>query len=86
MLVFSRKKNDSIVVGDNVEITVISIGKDFVKLGINAPRSVPIHRKEVYLAIERENRQATASVQAGKLKSIEDWIKSTNLPTPRKKS
>jgi len=77
MLVFSRKKNEGIVIGKDVEITVVAVGRDFVKLGINAPRDITIHRKEVFLAIERENQEATQSLQAGKLKSIEDWIKSS---------
>lgn len=85
MLVFSRKKNDSIVVGDDVEITVISIGRDFVKLGINAPRHISIHRKEVFLAIERENREATESIKVGRVKSIEDWLKTNKPETKIKK-
>jgi carbon storage regulator len=85
MLVFSRKKNDAIVVGNDVEITVISIGRDFVKLGINAPRQIPIHRKEVFLAIERENREATESINVGRVKSIEDWLKSNKHIAQTKK-
>ena len=84
MLVFSRKKNEAIVVGDDVEITIVSIGRDFVKLGINAPRNITIHRKEVFLAIERENREATESIQVSKLKSIEEWIKSNKPPSKPK--
>ena len=58
MLVLTRKKEQSIVVNDNIEITVVDIQGDHVRLGINAPRSVSIHRKEVYLEIQEENRKA----------------------------
>lgn len=54
MLVLSRKKNESIVLNDNIEIVVIEIRGDKVRLGINAPSDIPVHRKEVYEAIKRE--------------------------------
>ncbi len=58
MLALSRKLQESVIIGDNIEITVLSISKDQVKIGINAPKSVPIHRKEIYLQIQEENQQA----------------------------
>lgn len=58
MLVLTRKKDQSIVINDNIEITVIEIQGDQVRLGINAPRDVSIHRKEVFLEIQEENRRA----------------------------
>ena len=58
MLVFSRKKNESIIIGSEIELKVISVGRDTVKLGIEAPRHITIHRKEIFLAIEEENRRA----------------------------
>lgn len=60
MLVLSRKKNQSIMIGDDIELTVISIEGDQIKLGINAPRSVEIHRKEIFLAIQEENTKAAS--------------------------
>ncbi len=56
MLVLSRKKNESIVINDDVVITVIEVRGDKVRLGIQAPREIPVHRKEVRDAILRESR------------------------------
>ncbi len=58
MLVLTRKKEQSIVINDNIEITVVDIQGDQVRLGIRAPRSISIHRKEIYLEIQEENRKA----------------------------
>jgi carbon storage regulator len=58
MLVLSRQRDQTIVIGDDIEITVVDIRGDKVRLGINAPSHVPVHRKEVYEAIKRENRAA----------------------------
>jgi len=58
MLVLTRKKGQSIVIGDNIEITVLEIQGDQVRIGIEGPRSIAIHRKEVYLEIQEENRKA----------------------------
>ena len=58
MLVLSRKLEESIMIGDEIEIKVISVQGETVKLGITAPRSIPVHRKEVYEEIERENIRA----------------------------
>ena len=58
MLVLSRQRDESIMVGDNVQITIVDIRGDKVRLGIVAPTEIPVHRKEVYDAIQRENRKA----------------------------
>ncbi|MBI4617479.1 MAG: carbon storage regulator CsrA [Planctomycetes bacterium] len=58
MLVLSRQKNETIMIGDDIEITIVDIKGDNVRVGITAPRSIPVHRKEVYLAIQQENLQA----------------------------
>ena len=58
MLVLSRQRDETIMIGDDIEITVVDIRGDKVRLGIAAPTSVPVHRKEVYEAIKRENREA----------------------------
>ena len=58
MLVLSRQRDESIIIGDNVVITIVDVRGDKVKLGIDAPREISVHRREVYEAIQRENRQA----------------------------
>jgi carbon storage regulator len=58
MLVLSRQKDQTIMIGDNIEITVVDIRGDKVRLGITAPSKIPVHRKEVYEAIQKENREA----------------------------
>lgn len=61
MLVLSRKSNESIMIGANVEIIVLGVEGDNVKLGIRAPKEVDIYRKEIYMAIQEENRAAATS-------------------------
>lgn len=58
MLVLSRTRDESIIIGDNVVITVVDVRGDKVKLGIEAPHDISVHRREVYEAIQRENQQA----------------------------
>jgi carbon storage regulator len=60
VLVLSRQKDESIMVGDEVEITIVDVRGDKVRLGINAPRSIAVHRKEIYEAIQREKAQKAA--------------------------
>ncbi|WP_168123426.1 carbon storage regulator CsrA [Paenibacillus sp. HB172176] len=60
MLVLSRKNQESIIIGSNIEIVVVGIEGDQVKLGIRAPKDVEIHRKEIYIAIQEENRAAAS--------------------------
>ena len=58
MLVLSRQKDQTIMIGDNIEITIVDIRGDKVRIGISAPAKIPVHRKEVYDAIKSENKQA----------------------------
>lgn len=58
MLALTRKKGESLVVNNNIEITVLEIRGDQIKIGIQAPKEVPIYRKEVYLQIQKENEEA----------------------------
>jgi carbon storage regulator len=67
MLVLTRKTNQSIMIGDEIEVTVLAVSRDKIRLGITAPRDVPVFRKEVYLSIkgedaERDNGKASGEV------------------------
>jgi carbon storage regulator len=59
MLVLSRHRDESIMIGDDVVVTIVDIRGDKVRLGIDAPTSIPVHRQEVYEAIKRENEKAS---------------------------
>ena len=63
MLVLSRQKDESIMIGDDVEVTIVDVRGDKVRLGITAPKSISVHRKEVYEAIQREKREAQQKQQ-----------------------
>ena len=58
MLVLSRQRDQSIIIGDNIVITVVDVRGDKVRLGIDAPKEISVHRREVYEAIQRENLRA----------------------------
>jgi carbon storage regulator len=60
MLVLTRKSNQSIMIGDDVEVSVLSVMGEKVRIGIQAPRTIPVFRKEVYLEIQQEQAQAQA--------------------------
>ena len=61
MLVFTRKKDESLIIGNEIEVTILNIGSGTVKVGITAPRQISVHRHEVYEAIRRENLAAAQS-------------------------
>ena len=63
MLVLTRKEEESIMIGDDIEVKILGVKEHQVKLGIVAPRSVAVHRREVYLAIQAENAQAASTSQ-----------------------
>lgn len=63
MLVLSRKKNESIVINDDIKIVVVEIRGDKVRLGVEAPKEVPVHRREVYDAIKRSEQQQNGTSQ-----------------------
>ena len=60
MLVFSRKVDDGIVIGDGIEIKILRVGRDSVRIGVSAPAHVPVHRREIYEQIRRANASAVA--------------------------
>ena len=61
MLALSRKKGEAIIVNNNVEITILEVKGDQVKIGISAPKDVPIYRKEVYMQIQQANKEAASA-------------------------
>ena len=69
MLALSRKKNEALVINNNVEITILDIKGDQVKIGIAAPKEVPVYRKEVYLQIQQSNKDAFATENVDKTMS-----------------
>lgn len=66
MLVLTRQKNESIVIGDKVIVTIVDIRGDYVRLGIEAPDEVPVHRREVFDSIERERSKTSSTETAAK--------------------
>lgn len=75
MLALTRKKDESIIIGDNIEIKVLDITGDRVTIGIEAPREITIHRHEVYLQIQEENKEASQN-SAETFKKLKGFIKS----------
>ncbi|HOR93379.1 MAG TPA: carbon storage regulator CsrA [Spirochaetota bacterium] len=88
MLVLARKVNESIMIGDDIEIVIIDIKGDQVKLGIKAPKSVAVHRKEIYEEIQKENIAAMKSqLKPETLKDITDILqthKEKNIDNQKK--
>ena len=70
MLALSRKKDEAVIINDDLEITIIEIKGDQVKIGISAPKSVPIYRKEVYMQIQNANKEAAQSVDIKNIKEL----------------
>ena len=70
MLALSRKKNEALVINNNVEVTILEIKGDQVKVGITAPKEVPVYRKEVYLQIQESNKTAFESENMDVLKDL----------------
>lgn len=70
MLALTRKKGESIVVNNDIEISVLDIRGEQVKIGISAPKEVPVYRKEVYLQIQKENEEAVSLENVDVLKNI----------------
>ena len=66
MLVLTRKTNQSIMIGDDIEVSVLAVSRDKIRLGITAPRAVPVFRKEVYLSIKDEQVASGATGQVGR--------------------
>ena len=78
MLVLTRKTNESIIIGDNIAVTVVAVEGDQVRLGVTAPKDIAVHRQEVYEQIKKENLEAAQS-------SSTDISSVLKLMSPRKK-
>jgi len=78
MLVLSRQRDESIMIGDNVEIIIVDVRGDKVRLGITAPKEIPVHRREIYDAIQREKNQ--------KKETQEKQEKESQTPEPSQES
>ena len=78
MLILTRKLNESITIGDDIEIMVLEIEKGHVRLGINAPRDITIHRKEIYERIQAENIKAAKTNKTDLLRLTKKWQKNKN--------
>jgi len=72
MLVLTRKTDESIMIGDTIEVKVLDVRENQVKIGVRAPREITVHRLEVYLAIQKENLEALSS--STDVKDIEDIL------------
>ena len=72
MLALTRKKGEALVINNNIEITVLEIRGDQIKIGISAPKDVPIYRKEVYLQIQQENEAAISADGLAALNNLLD--------------
>jgi len=78
MLVLTRKIDQSIMIGDNVKITIVDVRGEQVKIGIEAPRSIPVHREEIYEEIKAENRRAALSEDVG-IDDLDSMLKDKGL-------
>ena len=70
MLALSRKKEEAIIINNDIEIVVLEIKGDQVKLGISAPKSVPVYRKEVYVQIQEENKEVSKGAGISELRNL----------------
>jgi len=71
MLALSRKKNEALVINNNIEVTILDIKGDQVKIGITAPKNVPVYRKEVYVQIQEANKESMSN----DLSALADFLK-----------
>ncbi len=83
MLVFSRKRDEAIVIGDGIEVRVLRIGREGVRIGIQAPTSVPVHRREIYDLIRAENQTAAQVAVSTPVALIERLRRVTAAPADR---
>ena len=73
MLILTRKLNESIIIGDNIVVTIVEIDKGHVRLGVQAPKDIAVHRKEIYDRIQEENVKAASAKKDDLLKFSKGW-------------
>ena len=73
MLVITRKRNEAIIIGHGIEVRVLRVGRDGVRLGVTAPASIPVHRTEIYDMVSTENRAAADGVPTPAM--LADWLR-----------
>ena len=86
MLVLSRQRDESIMIGDDVEIIIVDVRGDKVRLGITAPKSIPVHRREIYDAIQREKNEKKELEKEAKASKQEKTEKQQEQDTPQQSS
>jgi carbon storage regulator len=79
VLILTRKINQSIMIGDQIEIVVVEVRGDQVKLGIKAPKNISVHRSEVYKEIQEQNKKASKTLKLESIKQIENLFNKKNL-------
>jgi len=82
VLVFTRKRNDAIIIGDGIEVRVLRIGRDSIRLGVKAPPAVPVHRLEIYEQIREANRVAAGSHELSTEVAARLRLAKSGEPTP----
>ena len=84
MLALTRKKSESIIISDNIEVIVLGVQGEQVKLGIVAPKHIPVHRKEIYEQIQAENLEATQHLNVNGVKNLESAQSLSNVEAVKK--
>lgn len=77
MLALTRKPQESIIIGNNIEVKILEVNGDQVKLGIEAPKAIPIHRKEIYIQIQKSNKESIES--QGSVKDLKDLFNQATI-------
>lgn len=85
MLILTRKRDESIIIGDDVKVTIVDVRGDQVKLGIDAPRHISVHREEVYREIQEENRRAALRAEAVDLAELDKALPQDQADATRKR-
>ena len=78
MLIFTRRRDEAIMIGDGIEVKVLRVGQDVVRIGIDAPPEVAVHRREIYDQIREENRAAAQA--AGQVAALTDRVRQVAQP------